>query len=205
MATITTKFSIGDVVYAAGTTTVRKQRPCPDCLGTRKWKAVSPAGQEYEFGCPRCATRYLSNNDLSLDYSAHAPNVERLTIGQVRTETGPDAKVQYMCRETGIGSGTLWSEDRLYATDAEATEASDTLAKVRDEETGWIKKQFDKTLEISDYELTNATVKTARDCEISRSVRFQMLVEDLSDCQTNEEVQDALERYRGRVKELEAA
>lgn len=36
---IETKFSIGDVVYYATTTTETKEHECPDCLGTRKWKA----------------------------------------------------------------------------------------------------------------------------------------------------------------------
>lgn len=202
MATITTKYSIGDVVYSAGTTIVRKQRPCPDCMGSKRWKAVSPAGVDYEFSCPRCSGSYQSNNDISLMYSAHAPSVDRLTIGQVRTETDGQSKVVYMCQETGIGSGTLWDETRLFPTETEATAASEALARARDEETPWIKKLFDKSLKICDYELSNAVKKTAEDAEISRQVRVQMLFDDIRDCQTNDEIKDAIERYSERVKEM---
>ena len=51
---IQTKFSIGDVVYFADTIIETKMHDCPDCLGTRKWKAISPAETEYTFDCPRC-------------------------------------------------------------------------------------------------------------------------------------------------------
>lgn len=204
MATITTKYSVGDTVYSAGTTTIRKQRPCPDCKGSKLWKAVSPAGTEYEFACPRCAAGYHSNDDISLAYSAHVPSVQMLTIGQVQVRTEPDPEIRYMCRETGIGSGTLWNETDLHPTHQEATAASEVLAKTRDQTTGWIAKQYDKSLRVCDYELHHAVKKAADDAETSRQVRYQMLFEDLRDCQTNAEVHDALERYSQRIKELAA-
>ena len=84
MAVIETKFSVGDVVYSAGTTTTRKQHPCPDCKGERKWNVTSPAGGEYTIGCPRCTACFMSDRDLSLDYTAHVPIVQRRTIGSVQ-------------------------------------------------------------------------------------------------------------------------
>lgn len=201
MATITTKYSIGDTVYSAGTVVTRKQRPCPDCLGSRRWRAVSPAGADYEFACPRCSVSYQSNDALSLTYSAHVPSVQRLTIGQVLTETGGQSRVVYMCEETGVGSGTLWNEEMLHPTEAEAMVASEGLAKVRDEEVPWVKKLFDQSLKVCDYELSNAVKKAAEDADISRRVRVQMLFEDIRDCQNNDEIKEALERYSERVKE----
>jgi hypothetical protein len=205
MATITTKFSIGDVVYAAEVATERRQRPCPDCLGTRKWKAASPAGEEYEFGCPRCSTGYMSNDALSLDYTVHVPNVQVLTIGQVRVVNGEDAETGYMCRETGVGSGQVWREDVLFATREEATAAAEVTAKARDLSVSWVKKLFDKTLGICDYQLSNAAKKAADDARYAFDARVQMLFEDLRDAQDNAEVLDAIDRYRTRVQQLEAA
>ena len=40
-----------------------------------------------------------------------------MRIGKIRCEqTGPVLKVQYMCDETGVGSGTLWNERDLYGS-----------------------------------------------------------------------------------------
>jgi hypothetical protein len=166
MATITTKYSVGDVVYSAGITTERKQHPCPDCLGERKWKAVSPAGSEYEFTCPRCSTGYHGHSDLSLGYSAHVPNVRRLTIGSVQFNSAPgswDHGARYMAHETGVGSGTVHREADLFATEAEAIAASEVKAKLADREQEWCAKLYDKTLEISDYQLEHAMMKNAKD------------------------------------------
>jgi hypothetical protein len=59
------------------------------------------------------------------------PTIQRLTVGQIRvTETLPCArffseepcyKEEYMCVETGVGSGTLWTYGKnIFATEAEA-------------------------------------------------------------------------------------
>lgn len=59
------------------------------------------------------------------------PTIQRLTVGQIRvTETLPGArffteepcyKEEYMCVETGVGSGTIWTYGKnIFATYAEA-------------------------------------------------------------------------------------
>ena len=59
------------------------------------------------------------------------PTIKRLTVGQIRvTETLPSAwrftedpcyKEEYMCVETGVGSGTIWTYGKnIFATEAEA-------------------------------------------------------------------------------------
>jgi hypothetical protein len=59
------------------------------------------------------------------------PTIQRLTVGQIRvTETMPGArffseepcyKEEYMCVETGVGSGTIWTYGKnIFATEAEA-------------------------------------------------------------------------------------
>lgn len=59
------------------------------------------------------------------------PSIQRLTVGQIRvTETLPSArcftedpcyKEEYMCVETGVGSGTIWTYGKnIFATEAEA-------------------------------------------------------------------------------------
>jgi len=59
------------------------------------------------------------------------PTIQRLTVGQIRvTETLPRArffteepcyKEEYMCVETGVGSGTIWTYGKnIFATESEA-------------------------------------------------------------------------------------
>lgn len=196
MAVIETKFSVGDVVHKAWTTTVRKQHPCPDCKGSRKWSAVSPAGGEYEFPCPRCAGGYMSNSDLSLVYSEFAPCVEVLTIGSVRTDSNSDDRpVEYMCRETGVGSGTIHSETDLFHTHDEAMRAAELKAKMQNANTEWVVKQYDKTLSLSDYEIGSASLKAAKDQQVRHSVDLQMLFGDLRDCETISQVTEVLDGF----------
>lgn len=164
MAVIETKFSIGDKVYHAGTTTTRKQHPCPDCKGEKKWSVTSPAGGEYTIGCPRCSSRYLSDRDLSLDYTAHVPTVQRMTIGSVQfnSENGAwDSGARHMCRETGVGSGSVYDECKLFATEAEALAAAEAMAALNNAEQKWIVDLYNKSLEISDYQLENAKANLA--------------------------------------------
>jgi hypothetical protein len=164
MATITTKYSVGDTVFRAGTVSSRKQHPCPDCLGSRKWKATSPAGTEYEFGCPRCAAAYNSDRDLQLDYQAYVPSVEQLTIGSIQVNTAPfsyDAGNRYMCRETGVGSGSVYNEDDLFETEEAATIAAQMKADEQNATVQWVVKLYDKSLKISDYQLESAALKLA--------------------------------------------
>lgn len=176
MAIIETKFSISDVVYYASTTTERKQHPCPDCLGTKKWKATSPAGGEYEFTCPRCSTSYRSEHDLSLDYSVFVPSARRLTIGSVRTDSA--GKTQYMCVETGIGSGSLYDETRLFSTEDEALIAAQALANAANNGgVPWVAQQYNKALGVSAYQLNDGREHV----EQKRADRLAWQIKDLRD------------------------
>jgi hypothetical protein len=200
MATITTAYSVGDVVYHAGTATERKQHPCPDCKGERQWKAISPAGEEYTFSCPRCAASYRSFDGISLDYTAHVPCVSKLTVGSVRYESaGSRPGAQYMCLETGVGSGRVYNEADLYETEDAATGAADMLARLANTETEWVAKLYDKTLTISDYQLSSALLRVAKD-EQSRARSLLWNIGDLfstiEDAEDKEAILGAIADYK---------
>lgn len=108
---ITTKFSIGDVVYHGRNTTAPVRVECPDCKGTKEWTVTSPAGQTMTTGCPTCETLYGSTGYT--ERHERFPIVETLTIGSVRYDSHDEEPVSYMCRETGVGSGSVWYESRL--------------------------------------------------------------------------------------------
>lgn len=202
MAVIETKYSIGDVVYHAGTTTTRKQHPCPDCKGERKWKAISPAGSEYEFACPRCSASYNSDRDLTLDYTAHVPAVQCLTIGSVQynSEVGSyDHEARYMCRETGVGSGSVYSENRLFATREEAEAVSELMAKDADKSLEWCAKLYDKTLKISDYQLEHAMMKEAKEFKSragSLLYNINDLFETIQEADGKDAILEAIDDYK---------
>ena len=189
------KFKIGDVVFRAGTTTEKKRHPCPDCKGEKKWRTVSPAGKEYEFNCPRCQAGYMSERDLSLDYTIHEPKVDKLTIGSVRLDTYSDRPVSYMCQETGLGSGSVHDQDDLFSTQDAATNHASILAKTRTQTTPWIAKLYSRTLEMCNYQISDATMKIFEDADRTRRVKLSMLIDDLNDCESIEEVRSSIEKF----------
>jgi len=119
---IETKYSVGDVVYHGRNETVARRTECPDCKGTKEWAVTTPAGDTMTTGCATCDTLYGPTGFI--EKYERTPKVETLTIGSVRFDShdsGADREpASYMCRETGVGSGSIWYESRLRATREEA-------------------------------------------------------------------------------------
>jgi len=112
------RFKIGQTVWTAEAVDKAVYVECPDCKGSQKWIATSPVGENFEFPCPRC-TRH---DVWKLANHTSVATTRKLTIGSVRIDTADrDSPVSYMCHETGVGSGTVWRETRLAATEEEAT------------------------------------------------------------------------------------
>jgi len=134
---IETKYNIGDVVYGAGITGSTRRTTCPDCLGQKTWQCSTPAGETFVVPCGTCE-RGLGGALGYLESYGTDPRVETLTIGCVRIETDrrPDERVSYMCKETGIGSGTIHYEKKLFRTYEEAFEAAKDMAFEREAEIG---------------------------------------------------------------------
>lgn len=165
----TPKFSIGDVVYWPTTETTKEPMPCPDCLGTRRWKVITPAGTEMEAECQRCS-RFGSIADLPRpERLVSKPSVRRLTIGKITASThasyGDRDRVEYMCSETGIGSGSIYQESQLFSTEAEAMAAATAEADKRTAEYASVPKAM------SERKLENLTIKDA-DLEATQSSRW---------------------------------
>lgn len=201
MATLTTKFDMGDVVWHAFTGTEKRQHPCPDCADTRKWKAVSPAGSEFEVPCPRCTASYQSDKSLNLAYTVLAPRARRLTVGQIKASTATgddyDAGNSYMCLETGIGSGDVYRENDLFSTETEAMAAAQIKADETNQDPDfWIAKQYDKSVKFSDYELKDARMEAAISSTNVARYRIGYLVDDLENAETMDEVKQIISDWR---------
>lgn len=122
------RFQIGQTVFSPGTRFTDERHDCPDCLGERRWKATTPAGDELELQCLRCQGQGV------LKRPNFIPATRKLTIGSVRIDTHVNpgwgqTNVQYMCDETGIGSGTVYNEDRLFESEDLADAESGRMAE----------------------------------------------------------------------------
>lgn len=201
MATIETKYSIGDVVFIATTTIENKRHACPDCLGANEWRITSPAGGEYKIRCPRCSG-YPGNRDLSLDYSVYVARVQRLTIGSVQFNSASgscDSGVRYMCQETGIGSGSVYDEPRLFSTEEDASAAAELLAQEQNANTSWVVQKYSKSLDISEYQLDSAKIKLAKDAEIRASLMLwdlNSLFNDIEEAASKDAIVERVDEYK---------
>ena len=196
MASIETKYSIGDVVYHAAIHQTTKQHPCPDCKGEGKWKAISPAGSEYQFSCPRCSANFQSNHALSLRYQSYAPFVSALTIGSVRVDTASDRRVEYMCVETGVGSGSIYYEGDLFPSHEEATTVAQIRAAEADKSVEWVAKLYDTTLHLSDYELSNAEREANRAEHSEKMYRIRDFFDNLEWSDDAGAMRDEISKFR---------
>ena len=136
MSLPTPKYAINDTVYAADVSWTAAPIQCPDCLGRKTWNATLPTGEAVVIACPTCAYGWDDSTGTIREHYAYTHRAQRLTIGSIAVDTNaePDERVRYMCHETGIGSGSIWYEPRLYATETEALAAlPGILAKRRDE------------------------------------------------------------------------
>lgn len=114
------KFQIGQKVICVRVNWLEEKVPCPDCLGKTKWRIITPAGEEWEHDCNTCRNGWYSTGVVS-DYRDRVKK-EILTIGSIRIDTADkDRPISYMCVETGVGSGSVYDEQNMFATDEEAT------------------------------------------------------------------------------------
>lgn len=116
---LTTKYSVGDVVYRKAKE-YRDYRdvPCELCSATGRVPISGTEGRNAE--CPDCYGRGSKGVDYPVPERAEA-----LTIGQVQVLTRGKTdravkEVTYMCKETGVGSGTVHREENLFLTAEEA-------------------------------------------------------------------------------------
>ena len=116
------KFKVGQKVYAVSTKCDSKwiHVKCDLCNSTGKVK-IKGKGDRYT--CPKCNGKTTAEF-YGYRYIISYPNA---MIGKVNIEEYADkykkcfrSKVTYMLDGTGVGSGAIWEENRLFATKDEA-------------------------------------------------------------------------------------
>jgi len=70
---------------------------------------------EYTVTCPVPRSSYRQIATASRDWRLES---QRLTIGQVRAQIDKKgSEIAYMCKETGVGSGRIWAECKLFPSE----------------------------------------------------------------------------------------
>lgn len=135
MAILTTKFDLGDLAWHLTRDTENLMLPCKFCRGS-KWVQVEGAGdRSSSVKCPEC------NAEGKVDLGTWPQwRVEdfKLTIGKIEvvvydhTVERPEHSVEvrnaekYMAVSTGLGSGSVYSAEDLFADREDAQEEADS-------------------------------------------------------------------------------
>lgn len=178
----TPRYRMGQTVWHAGTEPAQEKHDCPDCLKQGTWAVKSPAGYESTVECPRCSGRgYLT-------LQSAGPSVRRLTIGMVRACSRPlhsgDDHVEYMCGETGIGSGSVYSESKLFDSEEAARSAAEAMAVSRRSELDARNQDRAKLRSLYVHSLKDAAIKQADDRAYEAERRLSRLLERI--CELDE-------------------
>ena len=126
-----TKFDIGQEVYTITLTEKQHYIQCHACKGDGHIKI-----NEETFVCPKCSFT-IKGKVWDSSYKTWVTDVSGV-IGLVQAEFStardnePALKHQYMIDSTGIGSGTVWKENRLFLTEEEAQKECDRLNEAKD-------------------------------------------------------------------------
>jgi hypothetical protein len=128
---LTTKYGIKDKVFKISRAYTKKYVECAACGGTGEVTLRNGIR-----GCPEC---YGTKGSYLYGSEEWSVVNDTFTIGQVRVyvqnfkksgffdnvgtydkKSGESKKVEYMCYETGIGSGSVHNEETLWPTHEEA-------------------------------------------------------------------------------------
>lgn len=185
MGTLTTKYDVGQTVWYASTHLGKRTLPCPDCNGSRRWQAISPAGRGYSFECPRCSRSYISDRNLSLDVYDHKPYVQAITIQQIGWDTHSAPPQPTYMPWKSPGGGSVYREADLFETEQEALAAAE--AKAAEHNAHWLSRPdvFAGNLEVCDYQIDLAAAKGAAKAERDLRYEVQYLIEDLVELATD--------------------
>lgn len=145
----------------------------------------------------------MSDRELSLDYASYTGAAVKRTIGSIRHDSsshfddGP--LTEYMCVETGVGSGSVYRENDLFSTEAEAQYAANIRAEKQNAETEWVVKLYNKTLKVSDYQLDAAALKLAKDMKsrwASLVWNINDLFEEIDEAESKDDILELIDQYK---------
>lgn len=116
------KFKNGQKVFAVMHTSNMRERHvnCDVCDSTGYVKVEGKSGK---FICPSCHGRTVTEGyEYKYKISYYEATIGKVEIQEYakKYKNQYKSEVRYMLEETGVGSGTIWREERLFATEEEA-------------------------------------------------------------------------------------
>lgn len=118
------KYKVGQKVYAVSNISDSRQVhvECDVCNSTGR---VKIEGSDRKYECPVCHGG-METEHYGYKYviSYHEATIGKVEIQEYskKYEKRYRSEVKYMLEETGVGSGILWREDRLFVTEKEAAD-----------------------------------------------------------------------------------
>jgi len=201
------KFEIGQTVFKSGIQSYTEGTICPDCKGSGQWKVMTPAGDEFNTVCQRCSS--FSRAELPpLGRTVWVPLVRQLTIGSIKMDTAvqPDwgnrELFSYMCEETGVGSGSIYWESQLHATEEEAQRTSEIEVALKQQEQD--AKQDEQIIRnFSHLTIRDATIESAKHAIWDSWYAYHALYEDVeAAAKDDQKLRDVLDARRFRTATL---
>lgn len=118
---IETKFDLNQKVYAISQRSKTEFILCSTCGGTG---SITIKETDENLTCPKCYGRGGSNEHKALEWMVCSESF----VGKINVEIYDDRyrydhenRYSYMLDSTGVGSGAIWYEEKLFATEEEAT------------------------------------------------------------------------------------
>lgn len=186
------KYRTGETVYRASVSHETEMLPCPDCLGTRKWKVLTPAGAELTTDCVRCCSYGDIRGVPSLRRAVWKPQTRALTIGaiEIRAGYGDRDAVRYMAVETGVGTGSVYQERELHADEESARAAAAAEAEAKNAILDALPARIAQH-HFFGLQITDAAIRAASDAVYNGWYRLNYLVDDIKEKLTDESLSPA--------------
>ncbi len=113
-----TKFSIDDFVYPISQGRFGKFVTCKICDGKKRITINNI--EKTSMLCPGCYGEGGENKWFPDDWRVEIESASKVGRINIEQHKQREQKTTYMIEETGIGSGTIWHEDRLFLSKEEA-------------------------------------------------------------------------------------
>lgn len=123
---VKTKYDIGQRVWVIWRENNFVPDPCPTCKGKGRVHVVESAE---EILCPKCYGRGTDRNGKGHDHFRwvvkHNSIIGQIDVRKTRYEDEDGVQhikdeIRYMIEATGIGGGSMWPEEVLFASEEEA-------------------------------------------------------------------------------------
>lgn len=121
---------LGDQVWVSDFIVEKEREDCVECGGRGVW-LVTTVNVAFEVPCAVCSGPWHERRGWRVK-TVYTPRPWLGTVEQINsTATPKGTETTVMLRETGVGSGTLWAEERLYLTEADALRGAEALIEER--------------------------------------------------------------------------